>query len=34
MAQSTDPSLLINHPVLISFISQGRAEAVAPDVEI
>ena len=25
MAQSTDPSLLINHPVLISFIAQGRA---------
>jgi len=24
MAQSTDPSLLINHPVLISFIAQGR----------
>jgi len=25
MAQSTDPSLLTNHPVLISFIAQGRA---------
>ena len=25
MAQSTDPSLLTNHPVLLSFIAQGRA---------
>lgn len=25
MAQSTDPSLLTNHPVLLSFIVQGRA---------
>lgn len=25
MAQSTDPSQLINHPVLISMIAQGRA---------
>ena len=25
MAQSTDPGQLINHPVLISFIMQGRA---------
>lgn len=25
MAQSTDPELLTNHPVLISFIAQGRA---------
>jgi len=25
MAQSTDPTLLTNHPVLISFIAQGRA---------
>ncbi len=25
MAQSTDPSLLTNHPVLISYIAQGRA---------
>lgn len=32
MAQSTDPSLLTNHPVLISFIAQGRA--VVPVVEI
>jgi len=32
MAQSTDPSLLTNHPVLISFIAQGRA--VVQDVEI
>lgn len=29
MSQSTDPSLLTNHPVLISFIAQGRA--VIPD---
>ena len=32
MAQSTDPSLLINHPVLTSFIAQGRA--VVSDVEV
>lgn len=25
MAQSTDPAQLINHPVLLSFIAQGRA---------
>lgn len=25
MAQSTDPSQLQNHPVLLSFIAQGRA---------
>jgi hypothetical protein len=25
MAQSTDPALLTNHPVLTSFIVQGRA---------
>ena len=25
MAQSTDPALLVNHPVLISMIAQGRA---------
>lgn len=25
MAQSTDPAQLTNHPVLISFIAQGRA---------
>ena len=25
MAQSTDPGQLINHPVLLSFITQGRA---------
>ena len=25
MAQSTDPALLTNHPVLISMIGQGRA---------
>lgn len=24
MAQSTDPALLVNHPVLMSFIAQGR----------
>lgn len=28
MAQSTDPSLVTNHPVLISMIAQGRAEVV------
>lgn len=32
MAQSTDPAALANHPVLISFLAQGRAEV--PDVEI
>ena len=32
MAQSTDPSALTNHPVLISFLAQGRAEV--PDAEI
>lgn len=26
MAQSTDPAALTNHPVLISFTAQGRAE--------
>lgn len=25
MAQSTDPAQLVNHPVLMSFIAQGRA---------
>lgn len=25
MAQSTDPAALTNHPVLLSFIAQGRA---------
>ena len=25
MAQSSDPSAFINHPVLINFISQGRS---------
>lgn len=25
MAQSTDPAQLINHPVLLAFIAQGRA---------
>jgi hypothetical protein len=25
MAQSTDPAQLINHPVLVSFITQNRA---------
>lgn len=29
MAQSTDPAMLVNHPVLISFIAQGRT--VVPD---
>lgn len=24
MAQSTDPALLTNHPVLLSFVAQGR----------
>jgi hypothetical protein len=33
MAQSTDPAQLANHPVLISFIVQGRAE-VEEDAEI
>lgn len=28
MAQSTDPAQLVNHPVIISFISQGRASNV------
>lgn len=28
MAQSTDTADFVNHPVLISFIAQGRAEAV------
>lgn len=32
MAQSTDPSQLTNHPVLTSFIAQGRA--VIPNAEI
>lgn len=32
MAQSTDPASLTNHPVLISYIAQGRAEV--PDAEI
>lgn len=32
MAQSTDPATLTNHPVLISFLAQGRVEV--PDVEI
>ncbi len=26
MAQSTDPALLTNHPVLISFIAQNRGD--------
>ena len=26
MAQSTDPTLLTNHPVLISFIAQNRGD--------
>lgn len=25
MSQSTDPAVLINHPVLVSFVSQGRS---------
>lgn len=29
MAQSTDPAQFTNHPVLLSFIAQGRA--VVPD---
>ena len=32
MAQSTDPAALTNHPVLISFAAQGRAEV--PNAEI
>lgn len=28
MAQSTDTADFVNHPVLISFIAQGRVEAV------
>lgn len=32
MAQSTDPAQLINHPVLLSFITQGRA--VVPDATV
>ncbi len=32
MAQSTDPTQLINHPVLLSFIAQGRA--VVEDAEV
>ena len=32
MAQSTDPAQLVNHPVLISMIAQGRA--VVPVVEV
>lgn len=32
MAQSTDPSLLTNHPILTSFIAQSRA--VVSDVEV
>ena len=27
MAQSTDPSALTNHPVLLSYIAQGRVKA-------
>ena len=26
MAQSTDPTVMKNHPVLISYIAQGRAD--------
>ena len=32
MAQSTDPAQLMNHPVLLSFIAQGRA--VVEDAEV
>ena len=32
MAQSTDPAQLMNHPVLLSFIAQGRA--VVPDADV
>jgi hypothetical protein len=32
MAQSTDPGQLTNHPVLLSFIAQGRA--VVEDAEV
>ncbi len=28
MAQSTDPAMLINHPVLLSFVAQGRVVVV------
>lgn len=34
MAQSTDPSLLTNHPVLISYIAQGRRMKEENDVEV
>ena len=32
MAQSTDPMLMTNHPVLVSYIAQGRA--VVEDAEV
>ena len=32
MAQSTDPAQLVNHPVLLSFITQGRV--VVSDAEV
>lgn len=32
MAQSTDPAQLTNHPVLLSFIAQGRV--VVEDAEV
>lgn len=31
MAQNTDPAALMNHPVLLSFIAQGRAEGKGAD---
>ncbi|MDD3269653.1 MAG: hypothetical protein PHX14_10050 [Syntrophomonadaceae bacterium] len=31
MVQSTDPAQLTNHPVLISFIAQGRAVVLDED---
>jgi len=35
MAQSTDPVILVNHPVLISFIAQNRPKTeVVSDVEV
>lgn len=34
MAQSTDPLLLTNHPVLVSMIVLGKYEVVVPDVEV
>ncbi len=32
MAQSTDPAMMMNHPVMTSYIAQGRA--VVEDAEV